>query len=84
MSSRSIELEDVKTWLDAAATGDIATFQKHLDSGFGIEYKAPYPHGFERDGFRSTAPALVVASQYGQLEAVQFLLDQGANVDNRN
>ena len=76
------ERTERKAFLQAAQSGDLATLGKLLDSGFDINYKAPWPGG--DDGISRGAPAIVEATMYGQLPAVKLLLDRGADPDNKN
>lgn len=76
------ERDNKRAFLQAAETGDLAMLLHTIDSGIDINYKAPWPNGDDVD--QLGAPAIVRASMHGQLSAVKFLIDRGADIDNKN
>ncbi len=61
---------DVDIW-KAAASGNIAAIKQHLEAGTDVDVKEP-PGG---------GTPLLVAATFGQVEAVKFLIEKGANVN---
>jgi len=61
---------DVNIW-EAAARGNIVAIRQHLEAGTDVDAKEP-PGG---------GTPLLVAATFGQVEAVKFLIEKGANVN---
>ncbi|WP_312112177.1 ankyrin repeat domain-containing protein [Brevibacillus reuszeri] len=60
----------VQTFHDAAAQGNIDSLKQHLEQGIDINVRN-----------RQKRTAILIAAMNDQYEAVQFLVDAGANVD---
>ena len=92
------DIENVRSWVEATESGDISVLEQLLDAGFDTDYKVDFPKPGEILEDWNGAPAVVLeiglawdgvpgivhAAKWGQISAVRFLLERGADVDNVN
>lgn len=92
------DIKNVRSWVEATESGDISVLEQLLDAGFDIDYKVDFPKPgeiledwngaptviLEIDLAWDGVPGIVHAAKWGQISAVRFLLERGADVDNVN